>query len=135
MRPGKQPQAPARAVHIDLPLMHGLLIILLGLMLATPAKAHAVLDTAVPAEDSLLPEAPRELILVFTQPIEPKLLRISLTGPHGRPLALAAPSIRHGGMEVVVALPQLLSGTYRVEWRVVSVDTHPSAGNYNFQVK
>jgi hypothetical protein len=29
----------------------------------------------------------------------------------------------------------LTPGTYRVSWRVVSVDTHPTEGNFTFTIK
>ena len=33
-----------------------------------------------------------------------------------------------------VSLPPLGPGTYRVAWRVVSVDTHVTSGSFTFQV-
>jgi len=28
-----------------------------------------------------------------------------------------------------------MTGTYKVEWRAVSSDTHPMSGNFSFKVK
>jgi len=33
-----------------------------------------------------------------------------------------------------VSLPPLPNGTYRVFWRVLSVDTHATEGDYTFEV-
>ena len=33
-----------------------------------------------------------------------------------------------------VSLPQLAPGNYRVEWRVLSVDTHVTEGDFTFDV-
>ena len=33
-----------------------------------------------------------------------------------------------------ISLPQLRAGTYKVVWRVVSVDTHVTNGNFTFRV-
>jgi methionine-rich copper-binding protein CopC len=33
-----------------------------------------------------------------------------------------------------VSLPTLAAGRYKVEWRVTSVDTHSSKGDYVFRV-
>jgi len=33
-----------------------------------------------------------------------------------------------------VSLPRLGAGTYKVVWRVVSVDTHVTNGNFTFRV-
>jgi hypothetical protein len=33
-----------------------------------------------------------------------------------------------------VSLPTLQAGRYKVVWRVVSVDTHVTSGNFTFQI-
>jgi methionine-rich copper-binding protein CopC len=33
-----------------------------------------------------------------------------------------------------VSLQPLAPGTYQVEWRVISIDTHASKGDYTFRV-
>ncbi len=35
---------------------------------------------------------------------------------------------------LTVSLPQLAPGTYRVVWRVLSVDTHVTEGDFSFDV-
>ncbi|HAB6023904.1 TPA_asm: copper resistance system metallochaperone PcoC, partial [Salmonella enterica subsp. enterica serovar Derby] len=36
---------------------------------------------------------------------------------------------------VIIPREPLPAGTYRVDWRAVSSDTHPITGNYTFTVK
>ncbi len=36
---------------------------------------------------------------------------------------------------LIVSLPKLETGTYKVVWRVVSVDTHVTEGNFSFHVR
>jgi methionine-rich copper-binding protein CopC len=35
---------------------------------------------------------------------------------------------------LTVSVPQLAPGRYRVKWRVLSVDTHVTEGDYSFDV-
>ena len=35
---------------------------------------------------------------------------------------------------LLVSLPQLAPGTYKVTWRVLSVDTHVTEGDFTFDV-
>jgi methionine-rich copper-binding protein CopC len=35
---------------------------------------------------------------------------------------------------LLVSVPQLTPGTYRVTWRVLSVDTHVTEGDFTFDV-
>jgi methionine-rich copper-binding protein CopC len=36
---------------------------------------------------------------------------------------------------VITPAKPLMTGTYKVEWRAVSSDTHPMTGNISFKVK
>ena len=38
------------------------------------------------------------------------------------------------GKQIDVSLPELAPGTYRVHWRVLSVDSHVNEGNFTFDV-
>ncbi len=38
------------------------------------------------------------------------------------------------GQLLVVSLPAIKTGKYRVTWRVVSVDTHVTNGSFEFEV-
>ena len=41
---------------------------------------------------------------------------------------------RVNGNEMAVSVKSLAPGTYRVNWHVLSVDTHTTDGNFTFQV-
>src|SRR3954452_15962864 len=112
--------------------------ILFGLVIALGAGeafAHAFLDHAVPPVGATVAASPTTLQLFFSEPIEPLFSGIELATAAGRPIATGAAAIdpRHPAT-LVLSLPLLLPGRYRVNWHVVSVDTHRSEGSYEFSV-
>jgi len=112
-------------------------IFLLALMLAfaSIAAAHAALDHALPAPGSSLREAPPQLQLWFTQRIEPAFSTVEVTDEHGQRVDNRDSRVEAAeGKLLSVSLAHLQPGRYRVAWRVVSVDTHVSKGDFTFDV-
>jgi methionine-rich copper-binding protein CopC len=107
--------------------------ILSSLVLGTvAAHAHAYLDRASPSVGSAVRSAPRVLSLWFSQNIESSFSTVTVTGPGGR---VDLGNARVGsGNQLRVGLKPLGPGTYRVHWRVLSVDTHTTEGSFSFQV-
>jgi copper resistance protein C len=105
---------------------------LLAAMATTNARAHAFLDHAEPRVGSTLPSAPRELVLFFTQNLEPAFSSVEVSDANGARVDLGKPAISASTMRV--GLKQLPAGAYRVRWRVLSVDTHTTEGNFTFHV-
>jgi copper resistance protein C len=102
---------------------------------ASLALAHAQLERAVPAAGSAVRESPSRLTLWFSQRLEPAFSEIRVLNPDGNKVDNG--DSRVGGAdatELSVSLPKLVRGTYRVRWRVLSVDTHVSEGDYTFDV-
>ena len=107
----------------------------LALTLAAHALAHAHLDRAVPAVDSTVRESPRELKLWFTQRLEPAFCTVRVTDSQGKRVDNNDARVDGADAKTLrVSLPRLAPGTYRVQWRVLSVDTHVSEGNFRFDV-
>jgi methionine-rich copper-binding protein CopC len=109
--------------------------LLTGLLLLRPATshAHAFLDHAEPRVGSTV-ASPAALTLHFTEPVEPAFSRLEIVGSDGAPVK--AGSVEHPAPAVLrVTLPPLPPGDYTVEWAVVSVDTHATAGRFTFSVK
>jgi len=103
---------------------------------AAAALAHAFLDHAVPAVGSTVTAAPKEVQIFYTQALEPAFSAATLTGADGQPIATAAASVDpQNPMELVLKLPPLTPGHYKVSWRVVSVDTHRTEGTFSFDIK
>ena len=120
------------------PLGKGLALAALASLAATPpARAHAFIDHTDPVVGSAVQQAPAEVRLWYTQGLEPAFSRVQVFDAAGkevdkRDLHLD-PQNNH---LLIVSLPAGLgAGTYKVVWRVVSVDTHTTEGAFKFQVQ
>ena len=104
----------------------------LTLTAATAVHAHAFLDHAEPRVGSTVSTAPREVALFFNQNIEGAFSSIEVSDANGARVDQGKPRISAGSLRISVkALPP---GTYRVRWKVMSVDTHATEGNFSFHV-
>jgi methionine-rich copper-binding protein CopC len=108
------------------------IIPLLLLLAAGEAAAHAFLDHAEPRVGNRVATAPREVTLWFTQKLEPAFSAITVTNSAGQRVDTG--KTRVSGNQMSVSLRSGGAGTYRVIWRVLSVDTHTTDGNFTFQV-
>ena len=96
------------------------------------ARAHAFLDHAEPRVGNTVATAPREVTLWFTQKLEPAFSTITVTNAAGQRVDTG--KTRVSGNQMSVSLRSGGAGTYRVNWRVLSVDTHRTDGNFTLQV-
>jgi methionine-rich copper-binding protein CopC len=113
-----------------------LLIVFVLSLPGVSAGAHAFLTQAVPPVGGTVSVAPREVRLIFSEGIEPAFSRIELTRADGQPLSTGPATVDpRDNTQLVLALPPLALGRYRVKWRVVSVDTHPTEGDYTFEIR
>ena len=103
------------------------------LVLATgAAQAHAFLDHAEPRVGNKVGSPPREVTLWFTQKLEPAFSSVTVTNAAGQRVDSGKPRV--SGNQMSVPLRPGGTGTYHVNWRVLSVDTHTANGNFTFQV-
>jgi hypothetical protein len=96
------------------------------------AHAHAFLDHAEPRVGSTVSTAPRELSLSFTQQLEPAFSSADVQDANGSRVDLGRAQV--SGTVMRVGLKPLAPGTYKVHWRVLSVDTHTTEGSFSFRV-
>jgi copper resistance protein C len=99
--------------------------------LATGAFAHVTLERASPPVGGSVTGSPGEVRLWFSEAIEPRFSGAEVTGPTGRVDGRASVS----GKQLVIVVPRLAPGSYRVDWHVISVDTHKMEGSFTFEVK
>ncbi|MGA8557885.1 MAG: copper resistance CopC family protein [Pseudolabrys sp.] len=113
-----------------------ILVVLSNFLLPTkPARAHAMLDHASPRVGSSLPSGPREVTLWFTQKLEPAFSTIEVRSESGAVMSNGKAQLDRGDpTQLHVALKPLSPGTYKVIWRVLSVDTHRTQGDFTFRV-
>jgi len=102
---------------------------------SAPAAAHAFLDHALPAVGSTVHEAPRAIRLWFTEQLEPAFSSVRVLDKSGKEVDAGDSHVDAAEPMVLAAsVPALAPGTYRVVWRVVSVDTHVTEGDFTFDI-
>jgi copper resistance protein C len=102
---------------------------------ATSAFAHAQLEKATPTVGGTV-SPPSEIRLEFSEGVELKFTKVSLTGPGGAvPLAAAKTEPSNQAVLIVPISKPLPAGAYTVHWQAVSVDTHHTQGTFEFTVK
>ena len=114
------------------------LAIAANLAAAPPAAcwAHAFLDHAMPPVGSSVGAAPAEVRLYFSEAIEPAFSAVKLAGADGQPIATPRSEVAAGDpTQLILKLPPLRPGKYRVRWHVVSVDTHRTEGDFTFEIR
>jgi hypothetical protein len=105
------------------------------LALSAAAFAHAFLDHADPAVGRTVQAAPSAVRLWFTEKLEPAFSRAQVFGAADKEVDRGDSHVdSQDPTELVVSLPPLAPGTYKVVWRVVSVDTHVTDGHHTFTV-
>jgi len=119
----------------------GIAVMATGLLLSAVAQAHPKLVSSVPAssaETSSLKKVKlnfsEELIKDFS---DATLVMTDRPGKTNEPKDVQAQISAGNDPKTMVITPAspLTAGSYRVEWRAVSSDTHPITGNLAFKVK
>jgi len=104
-------------------------------LMASPAFAHAFLAHADPPVGSDVPVSPHELVLTFTEGVEPLFTTVQVHDAAGAAVAAGKPHTEPSDdRKLIVELPPLHGGTYTVVWHATSVDTHKTEGQYKFSV-
>lgn len=100
---------------------------------AAPASAHAELVGATPARNSIVQQAPSQVVLTFTETVTPVEDRVRVIGPDNKRVDTGQPQVN--GQNLIIPLRQDgPNGTYLVTFRVISADSHPVAGAYTYSV-
>ena len=102
-------------------------------MSSAATHAHAYLDHASPLVGSTV-SAPREVRLYFTQALEPRFSAAQLRSSSGAVVGTGHVD-RVDPKQIVISVRGLAPGRYKVDWKVLSVDTHRTEGNFGFEVK
>lgn len=110
-----------------------LLFLLLAPLLALDAAGHASPTQVSPSTGSVVQAPPREVVIAFTERLEPAFSRLEVRDANGT--IVSEPSrIDDDGVTMRAALPRGLAyGAYSVTWRALSVvDGHSTRGLTSF---
>jgi methionine-rich copper-binding protein CopC len=109
-----------------------LLIVPVG---AGRARAHGLLERAEPRPGATVRAAPAAVRVWFSERVEIAYSRVRVFDPAGRQVDGGAAAVDAAGPRVLrVALPPLAPGRYVVRWRVLSVDSHVTEGEFSFRI-
>jgi methionine-rich copper-binding protein CopC len=100
------------------------------------ADAHSALERSEPRAGSRLKTAPAEVKLWFTERLEPAFSSVQVQTTAGRRVDRADGRVDERAATLLRAgVAPLTPGTYRVVWRVLSVDGHVTDGAFTFRVE
>src|SRR5208283_4298649 len=103
------------------------------LLAPVAASAHAFLREAVPAVGSTVQTAPQNLILLYTESVEPAFTTVTVAAGAHFEAARPQPSA-DDPRQISVPLKPMTAGIYTVTWHATSVDTHKTEGHFSFTV-
>jgi copper resistance protein C len=118
-------------MHKDL---HSFVFVVLLCAMPTLAEAHAFLDHTSPRVGNTVMPAPKEVVLWFTQKLEPAFSSIEVRNEQGASVTTGKATVVGDRTQMRVPLKALAKGTYKVLWHVLSVDTHRTEGDFSFHV-
>ena len=99
------------------------------------AAGHGVLDRTDPRAGGSVKTVPSYVKLWFTGALEPAYSRVQVLDAAGKRMDLGDSGVDPDNRALLrVSVPALAPGTYRVVWRVLSVDSHVTEGQFSFQV-
>jgi copper transport protein len=114
-----------------------LIAAVVGVALALPAAAwaHAVLLRTSPLGNKVLPAAPAQVAMTYSEPVESRFAIVSVTDAGGNLVTNGSPATSpQDPNTLVVPLKNVPEGWYLVYWRVISADGHPVRGAWTFAV-
>ncbi|MDX6437846.1 MAG: copper transport protein [Gaiellaceae bacterium] len=116
------------------PVLVAVAAVLVALAMVPAAGAHSRLMTTQPANDAVLEQSPRSVLLRFDEGVETAFGAIRVYDARAHRVD-SGKIQRPSGAEVRIRLDRRLArGTYTATWRVVSADGHPVSGAFVFHV-
>ncbi|MFJ9563534.1 copper resistance CopC/CopD family protein [Streptomyces fuscichromogenes] len=101
---------------------------------AGPASAHAALTGSDPSQGVVVPKAPDQVSLTFSENVSMNDDSLRVLDPKGKRVDLRKPTNLSGTTYAVQLKSGLGKGTYTVAYQVVSADSHPVGGAFTFSV-
>ena len=110
-------------------------IVIAGLGSSGTASAHADLVDTTPGNQVVLDESPPEILLTFSEAIDPVEPAVRVVDADGNEIDLGSPDQSSGDDTLRLAVDDdLADGTYVVAWQALSADSHNIRGAFTFSV-
>ncbi|MFB1635387.1 copper homeostasis periplasmic binding protein CopC [Pseudomonas sp. AP-1] len=112
--------------------------IFLGIFISSIALAHTKLISSTPSEGDDVTD-PTVIELHFSNDLVPQFSKgkLVMVDDSGSNVSVDVNVSNSDDKKTLLLMPasHLLAGNYRLEWRVVSSDSHPVLGHLSFEVK
>jgi methionine-rich copper-binding protein CopC len=109
--------------------------LVLILMACGYAQGHVFPDHAEPKVGSHVHGSPKDVKIWFTGEFEPAFSKIEVFGPDGAEVDNRDSHVDGWNKKLlIVSVPPLLPGEFKVVWHAVAADTHRTAGDFKFTI-
>ena len=116
-------------------MSRALAVVVALLAVTAVAAAHGVLERTEPRAGSTVRSAPAQVRLQFTGAIEAAYSQVHVLDGGGHRVDLGDSRVDADNRALLrVSLPALPPGRYKVAWRVLSIDSHVTEGDFTFRV-
>jgi copper resistance protein C len=117
-------------------LLPFVVVVLSVIAAAVRVEAHAFLVRAEPRVGSKVNKAPTEVRVWFSETVRAGASSIQVFDVSGKQVDKKDTHSDRANRAVlcVSLIPALIPGSYKVIWRVTSMDTHLTDGNFHFQI-
>lgn len=100
------------------------------------ANAHAALVKADPGKRATLASSPAKIRLWFNEKLEPAYSTVKVLESNGSQISTEAARVDSENPKLLIlAIPILKPGTYRVKYRVLSMDGHAVESSFVFTIR
>src|SRR2546428_2364295 len=97
-------------------------------------SAHSVLQRSIPPANASLPAPPRQIVLIFSEPVVGGLSTATVADRNGTVVSHVS-TVARDGRTLTISVGPLVTGVYTVRWRVLSAtDGHTTSGFLLFGV-
>ena len=108
-------------------------LLVIAMMTAPVASAHAARIATDPADNALLATGPPRVSATFNEQLQTTFAAMTVVGPDGNVWSAGDPTVR-GAVIGVDLRPLGPVGTYTVNYRVTSADGHVVSGSWSFRL-
>jgi len=124
-------------ISINKTIFFLLFLLMLSLLWqSNSVMAHAALVKSDPARRAMLSTSPKQVQLWFNEKIEGAYASVVLLDSNKKALTEKTPEVvADNPKSVILDVPEIGSGKYTVQYRVMSVDGHVIESSYDFNVK